>query len=63
MLREEGLETLKRDTSAITRRRAGLETLGLNHLVEEPYRLPVMNAVTVLPRMKEVCRQAAADYN
>ena len=66
MLREEGLENAwarhQRNHKAL---KAGLETLGLNYLVEEPYRLPQMNAVTVLPGVdeKEVRRRLLLDYN
>ncbi len=66
MLREEGLENAwarhQRNHKAL---KAGLETLRLNYLVEEPYRLPQMNAVTVLPAMdeKEVRRRLLLDYN
>jgi alanine-glyoxylate transaminase/serine-glyoxylate transaminase/serine-pyruvate transaminase len=66
MLREEGLENAwarhQRNHKAL---KAGLETLGLNYLVEEPYRLPQMNAVTVLPGVdeREVRRRLLLDYN
>ncbi len=66
MLREEGLENAwarhQRNHKAL---KAGLETLRLNYLVEEPYRLPQMNAVTVLPAVdeKEVRRRLLLDYN
>jgi alanine-glyoxylate transaminase/serine-glyoxylate transaminase/serine-pyruvate transaminase len=66
MLREESLENAwarhQRNHKAL---KAGLETLGLNYLVEEPYRLPQMNAVTVLPGVdeKEVRRRLLLDYN
>jgi alanine-glyoxylate transaminase/serine-glyoxylate transaminase/serine-pyruvate transaminase len=66
MLREEGLENAwarhERNHAAL---RAGLETLGLAYLVEEPYRLPQMNAVSVLPGVdeKEVRRRLLLDYN
>ncbi|HYN27990.1 MAG TPA: alanine--glyoxylate aminotransferase family protein, partial [Burkholderiales bacterium] len=66
MLREEGLENAwarhQRNHKAL---KAGLERLGLNYLVEEPYRLPQMNAVTVLPGVdeKEVRRRLLLDYN
>ena len=66
MLREEGLENAwarhQRNHLAL---KAGLETLGLKYLVEEPYRLPQMNAVTVLPGIdeKEVRRRLLLDYN
>jgi alanine-glyoxylate transaminase/serine-glyoxylate transaminase/serine-pyruvate transaminase len=66
MLREEGLENAwarhQRNHAAL---KAGLETLGFHYLVEEPYRLPQMNAVTVLPNVdeKEVRRRLLLDYN
>ncbi len=66
MLREEGLENAwvrhQRNHKAL---KAGLEKLGLNYLVEEPYRLPQMNAVTVLAAVdeKEVRRRLLLDYN
>ena len=54
MLREEGLENAwarhQRNHKAL---KAGLETLGLTYLVEEPYRLPQMNAVHVKPGLDE----------
>jgi alanine-glyoxylate transaminase/serine-glyoxylate transaminase/serine-pyruvate transaminase len=45
--------------------KAGLETLGLNYLVEEAYRLPQMNAVSVAQGIdeKEVRRRLLQDYN
>ena len=47
MLREEGLENAwARHQRNHTALKAGLQTLGMNYLVEEPYRLPQMNAVT-----------------
>lgn len=66
MLREEGLEAAwarhQRNHKAL---RAGLETLGLKFLVEEPYRLPQMNAVYVMPGVdeKEVRRRLLAEFN
>ena len=66
MLREEGLENAwarhQRNHAAL---KAGLEKLGFTYLVEEPYRLPQMNAVTVLPNVdeKEVRRRLLLDYN
>jgi alanine-glyoxylate transaminase/serine-glyoxylate transaminase/serine-pyruvate transaminase len=66
MLREEGLEAAwarhQRNHRAL---RAGLETLGLNFLVEEPYRLPQMNAVHVMPGLDEaeVRRRLLAEFN
>ncbi|UCD69494.1 MAG: alanine--glyoxylate aminotransferase family protein [Betaproteobacteria bacterium] len=66
MLREEGLEAAwarhQRNHKAL---RAGLETLGLNFLVEEPYRLPQMNAVHVMPGLDEaeVRRRLLAEFN
>ncbi len=66
MLREEGLEAAwarhQRNHQAL---RAGLETLGLKFLVEEPYRLPQMNAVHVMPGVdeKEVRRRLLAEFN
>src|SRR5258708_5273992 len=66
MLREEGLENAwarhQRNHLAL---KAGLETLGLKYLVEEPYRLPQMNAVSVAPGIdeKEVRRRLLLDYN
>ena len=48
MLREEGLENAwarhQRNHKAL---KAGLESMGIKYLVEEPYRLPQMNAVYV----------------
>jgi alanine-glyoxylate transaminase / serine-glyoxylate transaminase / serine-pyruvate transaminase len=66
MLREEGLENSwarhQRNHKAL---KAGLEALGLKYLVEEPYRLPQMNAVYVMPGIdeKEVRRRLLAEYN
>jgi alanine-glyoxylate transaminase/serine-glyoxylate transaminase/serine-pyruvate transaminase len=66
MLREEGLENAwarhQRNHAAL---KAGLETLGMSYLVEEAYRLPQMNAVSVLPGVdeKEVRRRLLLDYN
>jgi alanine-glyoxylate transaminase/serine-glyoxylate transaminase/serine-pyruvate transaminase len=66
MLREEGLENAwarhQRNHLAL---KAGLETLGLKYLVEEAYRLPQMNAVTVAQGIdeKEVRRRLLLDYN
>ena len=66
MLREEGLEAAwarhQRNHKAL---RAGLETLGLKFLVEEPHRLPQMNAVYVMPGVdeKEVRRRLLAEFN
>jgi alanine-glyoxylate transaminase/serine-glyoxylate transaminase/serine-pyruvate transaminase len=66
MLREEGLENAwarhQRNHLAL---KAGLETLGLKYLVEEPYRLPQMNAVSVAQGIdeKEVRRRLLLDYN
>jgi alanine-glyoxylate transaminase/serine-glyoxylate transaminase/serine-pyruvate transaminase len=66
MLREEGLENAwarhQRNHLAL---KAGLETLGLKFLVEEPYRLPQMNAVSVAEGIdeKEVRRRLLLDYN
>ena len=66
MLREEGLENAwarhQRNHLAL---KAGLEMLSLKYLVEEPYRLPQMNALTVLPGIdeKEVRRRLLLDYN
>ena len=66
MLREEGLENAwarhQRNHKAL---KAGLQTLGMKYLVEEPYRLPQMNAVTVVPGVdeKEVRRRLLLDYN
>jgi alanine-glyoxylate transaminase/serine-glyoxylate transaminase/serine-pyruvate transaminase len=66
MLQEERLENSwarhERNHKAL---RAGLETLGMQYLVDEPYRLPQMNAVRVLPDVdeKEVRRRLLHDYN
>ena len=66
MLRDEGLETAwerhQRNHKAL---RAGLETLGLKFLVEEPYRLPQMNAVYVMPGVDEleVRRRLLTEFN
>jgi alanine-glyoxylate transaminase/serine-glyoxylate transaminase/serine-pyruvate transaminase len=66
MLREEGLEAAwARHQRNHTALKAGLETLGLNFLVEEPYRLPQMNAVYVMPGLdeKEVRRRLLTEFN
>jgi alanine-glyoxylate transaminase/serine-glyoxylate transaminase/serine-pyruvate transaminase len=48
MLHEEGLEQAwARHARMHQGLRAGLETLGLSFVVEEPYRLPQLNAVTI----------------
>ena len=66
MLREEGLEASwarhQRNHRAL---KAGLETLGLKFLVEEPYRLPQMNAVYVMPGVDEleVRRRLLNEFN
>ncbi len=66
MLQEEGLENSwarhERNHKAL---RAGLETFGMQYLVDEGYRLPQMNAVRVLPGIdeKEVRRRLLLDYN
>ena len=66
MLREEGLENAwarhQRNHKAL---KAGLETLGLHYLVEEPHRLPQMNAVHVKPGLdeKEVRRRLLLEFN
>jgi alanine-glyoxylate transaminase/serine-glyoxylate transaminase/serine-pyruvate transaminase len=66
MLREEGLENAwarhQRNHKAL---KAGLETLGLRFLVEEPCRLPQMNAVYVRAGLdeKEVRRRLLAEFN
>jgi alanine-glyoxylate transaminase / serine-glyoxylate transaminase / serine-pyruvate transaminase len=66
MLKEEGLEASwarhQRNHKAL---KAGLEKLGLPFLVDEPYRLPQMNAVYVPPGIdeKEVRRRLLAEYN
>lgn len=66
MLREEGLENAwarhQRNHKAL---KAGLETLGLQYLVEEPHRLPQMNAVHVRAGLdeKEVRRRLLAEFN
>ena len=66
MLQEEGLENSwarhERNHKAL---RAGIETFGMQYLVEEKYRLPQMNAVQVLPGIdeKEVRRRLLHDYN
>jgi alanine-glyoxylate transaminase/serine-glyoxylate transaminase/serine-pyruvate transaminase len=66
MLREEGLEASwarhERNHKAL---RAGLETLGLKFLVDEPYRLPQMNAVYVMPGLdeKEVRNRLLTEFN
>ncbi len=66
MLREETLENAwarhQRNHLAL---KAGLEKLGLNYLVEEAYRLPQMNAVSVRAGIdeKEVRRRLLLDYN
>jgi alanine-glyoxylate transaminase/serine-glyoxylate transaminase/serine-pyruvate transaminase len=66
MLREEGLEAAwARHQRNHTALKAGLETLGLKFLVEEPYRLPQMNAVYVMPGLdeKEVRRRLLTEFN
>jgi alanine-glyoxylate transaminase/serine-glyoxylate transaminase/serine-pyruvate transaminase len=66
MLKEEGLENAwarhQRNHKAL---KAGLETLGLQFLVEEPHRLPQMNAVHVRAGLdeKEVRRRLLAEFN
>lgn len=66
MLKEEGLENAwarhQRNYRAL---KAGLETLGLAYLVEEPHRLPQMNAVYVKPGLdeKEVRRRLLLEFN
>ncbi len=66
MLREEGLENAwarhQRNHLAL---KAGLEKLGLKYLVDEAFRLPQMNAVSVAPGIdeKEVRRRLLLDYN
>ncbi len=66
MLQEEGLENSwfrhRRNHQAL---KAGLEALGLTFLVDEPYRLPQMNAVTVMPKIDEaeVRRRLLDEYN
>lgn len=66
MLKEEGLENAwarhQRNHKAL---KAGLETLSLQYLVEEAYRLPQMNAVYVRPGLdeKEVRRRLLAEFN
>ncbi len=66
MLREEGLDAAwarhQRNHRAL---KAGLETLGLEFLVEEPYRLPQMNAVYVMPGLDEaqIRRRLVGEFN
>ncbi len=66
LLQEEGLENAftrhERNHAAL---RAGLETFGLDFLVEEKYRLPQMNAVYVRAGVdeKEVRHRLLHDYN
>jgi alanine-glyoxylate transaminase/serine-glyoxylate transaminase/serine-pyruvate transaminase len=66
MLREEGLEASwarhERNYRAL---KAGLETLGLKYLVDEPYRLPQMNAVYVMPGLdeQEIRRRLLSEFN
>ena len=66
MLKDEGLEASwsrhQRNHQAL---KAGLETLGLNYLVDEDYRLPQMNAVYVMPNIdeKEVRRRLLEEMN
>ena len=66
MLQEEGLENSwfrhRRNHQAL---KAGLEELGLKFLVEESFRLPQMNAVTVMPNIdeKEVRKRLLEEYN
>ncbi len=65
ILREEGLENAwarhQRHHEAL---RAGLEALGLAFVVDEPHRLPQLNAVTVPPGVDEaeVRRRLLEDY-
>ncbi len=66
MLREEGLEaSWARHQRHHTALKAGLETLGLKLLVEEPHRLPQMNAVHVMPGVdeQEVRRRLLSEFN
>ncbi len=66
MLQEEGLENSwfrhRRNHQAL---KAGLEELGLKFLVEESFRLPQMNAVSVMPNIdeKEVRKRLLEEYN
>ncbi len=66
MLRDEGLEaSWARHNRNHLALKAGLETLGLNYLVAEEYRLPQMNAVYVMPGIdeKEVRRRLLEEMN
>ena len=66
MLRDEGLEaSWARHNRNHLALKAGLETLGLNYLVAEEYRLPQMNAVYVMPGIdeKEVRRRLLVEMN
>ncbi len=66
MLQEEGLENSwfrhRRNHQAL---KAGLEALGLQFIVEKPYRLPQMNAVSVMQGVNEadVRKRLLAEYN
>ena len=65
MLREEGLENAwARHLRHHEALRAGLEALGLGFVVDEPYRLPQLNAVTVPEGVDEaaVRRRLLEDY-
>ena len=65
MLREEGLENAwARHLRHHEALRAGLEALGLGFVVDEPYRLPQLNAVTVPQGVDEaaVRRRLLRDY-
>lgn len=66
MLQEEGLENaFARHLRHHHALKAGLEKLGMRYLVDEPYRLPQMNAVYVVPGVdeKEVRRRLLLEYN
>ena len=66
LIREEGLEnSWARHQRHHLALKAGLEAMGLKFLVEEKYRLPQMNAVTVAQGIdeKEVRRRLLLDYN
>jgi alanine-glyoxylate transaminase / serine-glyoxylate transaminase / serine-pyruvate transaminase len=54
MVREEGLaNSWARHTRHHLAFKAGIEAMGLKYLVDEPYRLPQMNAVYVAPNVDE----------
>ncbi|MFT5574662.1 MAG: alanine-glyoxylate transaminase/serine-glyoxylate transaminase/serine-pyruvate transaminase [Bermanella sp.] len=66
LLQEEGLEAAwKRHAKMHTSLAAGLETLGIGFLVDTPYRLPQLNAVTVPAGVDEAAirQQLLSDFD